>query len=158
MAGACPLRKLCPATRTYNEGLGGEGAMPIADAMTDWVMPAFLGLAFIAFYVGLGWGILKLYRWYRRRAETSLERAYAGLKSHWPAGEGDVTLLFHTYYGFFVWFTQIEHRVALPADQARELLKRLNLCPFVIGVPLLSLVHYWEQMRSIRRQEAQQLA
>jgi len=137
----------------------------IADAFTDWVMPAVIAIAGIAFYGVLGWGILQLYRWYRRRAQTALERAYAGLQVHWPAGRGDVTLHFHTYYGFFVWFTQLEHRVALPADQARELLKRLNrlnltrglLCPLVIVVPLLSLVHYYGQLRSLRRQEARQL-
>jgi len=44
------------------------------------------------------------------------------------------------------------------------LLQRLNrynlswgfVCPFVVAVPLLSLVHYWGELRSIRRQEREQ--
>jgi hypothetical protein len=91
-----------------------------ASGQGDWSLPAIVVIA-IVFYIGLGWGILRLYRWYRRRAETALGRAYAGLTVHWPAVESEVTLCFHTYYGFFVWFTQVEHRVALPADQARDL-------------------------------------
>ncbi len=140
--------------------------MPFASSITEWLMTALLIVVGLAFYAGLGWVILKLYRWYRRQAEAAIERAYANLHPHWPAVDGDVTLLFHTYFGFFVWFSQIEHRVALPPDQARVLLRRLHqfnlnwglLCPFVVAVPLLSLVHYWEQTRSIRNQVARQTA
>jgi hypothetical protein len=132
----------------------------------DTLMTAVLVLAGLAINVGIGWLILQLYRWYRGRAEAVVERAYAGLKTHWPPGEDDVTLHFHTYYGFFVFFTQIEHRVALPADQAFVLLQRLHrinllwglLCPFVLAAPVLSLVHYWGQIWSIRRQERRKLA
>jgi hypothetical protein len=137
--------------------------MIIASAITEWIMPAVFVIAGIAFYAGLGWVILKFYRWYRKRAEMALQRAYAGLEPHWPVGDGEVTLHFHTYYGLFVFFTQIEHQVALPADEARKLLNRLNrynlvwglLCPLVVVVPLLSLLHYYGQMRSLSRQEKQ---
>jgi hypothetical protein len=138
--------------------------MPIADRLPEWGTLALVIALSVVFYGGLAWIILKIYRWYRGYAESSLRRAYEGIQLHWPPQKGDVTIRFHTYYGFFVWVTQTEHRAALPPEEARVLLQRLNrynlswgfVCPFVVAVPLLSLVHYWGELRSIRRQEREQ--
>ena len=136
--------------------------MLIAASMTDWVIPAFFVIVGIAFYAGLGWAILRFYRWYRRLAQKDIEEAYAELKPYWPPGKGAVSLHFHTYCGFFVWVVETEHRVALPPKLARQFLGRLHhhnlawgwFCPFIFAVPLLSLVHYWGQLRAIQHQAA----
>jgi hypothetical protein len=80
-----------------------------------------------------------------------------GIRPTGVAEPGDVNLIFHTYSGFLVFFTQMRHDVVLPADQARILLKRLlrhNLTwgLFAAGgvfVPILSYFEYRSQSKRI---------
>jgi hypothetical protein len=135
--------------------------MPIADRMPPGPMLALSVVLAVILFGGLVWLILLLYRWFERCAQSDIRQAYQDLKPHWPARKGDVTVRFHTYFGFLVWHMVTEHRFALPADEARVLLSRLNyhnlrwgfLCELVVAVPLVSLINYWAQLRSIRRQE-----
>jgi len=139
--------------------------MPIFDRLPDGAALVLCVVLAAVFYGGLVWLVLQLYRWFRRCAESDVRQAYEDLRPHWPAREGDVAVRFHTYYGFLVRHTVTEHRFALPAEEARILLARLNqhnlrwglLCELVVVVPLVSLVNYWTQLRSIRRQEADHL-
>lgn len=69
---------------------------------------------------------------------------------------------YQTYYGLVAWITQSGHRVALPPADARLLLGRLlrfNLTWGLLAfgapiVPLLSILSYFVQRRSIAAQNA----
>ncbi len=73
---------------------------------------------------------------------------------------GDVGIVFHTYWGVVVFVAQTEWRFALPPEEARVVLRemhRSNLAwsNFAFGalvIPLLSLIEYRHQLRSIRLQ------
>jgi small-conductance mechanosensitive channel len=118
-------------------------------------------VAGIAFLVGLVVMALWLFRAYERSAKRALEAKYAGLEVRDDPRPGDVTVVYHTYHGFLVWFTQVAHRASLPPDDARRLLGRLlrfNLCwglvtyGAVFAVPL-AVANYVAQRRSIAAQE-----
>ena len=74
---------------------------------------------------------------------------------------GDVAVVYHTYAGFLVYGVQSEWRFALPAGDARTVLRKMlrsnltwgMLAPGLVFVPLLALGNYWTQLRSIRQQE-----
>ncbi len=82
-------------------------------------------VAAIAFLVALGAVILMLYRGYERLARRALKRAYADLELHPAKVSGTVRVVYHTYHGFLLWYTETEHRAILPLDEATELLGRL---------------------------------
>jgi hypothetical protein len=126
-----------------------------------WLVPAVI-IASLAFYLALGWLILKGYRWLHGLAQASQRRAFAGLKIHGGPAPGLVGVVFHTYYGFIIFVVQTEHRFWAPPDDAREALRRLHRFNLswgmfaygVLVIPLLSFGNYLSQLRSIRRQEA----
>lgn len=70
-----------------------------------------------------------------------------------------VEICFHTYAGFLVVFSQTEHKVVLPAQQALALLRSLHrynllrcLVPYpgILFVPLLSYSEYLAQQRRVQ--------
>jgi hypothetical protein len=75
---------------------------------------------------------------------------------------GDMAVVFHTYWGVLVFVVQTEWRFALPEDEARAILWEMHRSNFMWGnlafgaliIPLLSLIEYWQQIRSIRNQSA----
>jgi hypothetical protein len=79
----------------------------------------------IALIVAVGAVILVLHRGYERLAQRALKRAYGGLELHPAEVCGTVRVVYHTYHGFLLWYTQTEHRAILPLDEATELLGRL---------------------------------
>lgn len=93
-------------------------------------------------------------------AKRPLEHTYRGIELHQSPQPGDVSFAYHTYRGFLLWFVQEKHRVIAPADQARQLLKRLlrfNLTWGMLSygflfVPIMALGNYYAQIRSIDRQ------
>lgn len=93
-----------------------------------------------------------------------LLKRYAGLNIHDSPQPGDVGFVYHTYRGFLIWFTQDEHRVFAPPEEARVLLARLLRFNFTWGmlsgglvfIPFLAIANYYTQKRSIKIQ-AQEL-
>ena len=94
-------------------------------------------------------------------ALKALQKRFDGLDLHDSRQAGDVSLVYHTYRGFLIWFVQDEHRVCAPSEDARLLLSRLlrfNLtwgmlsCGLVF-VPWLAIGNYFAQKRSIEKQE-----
>jgi hypothetical protein len=106
-------------------------------------------------------GALYGFRGYEGLACRALKQRYEDLEIHDSPQIGDVALVYHTYHGVLAWFTQTEHRVYLPPEQARALLGRLFRFNLVWGltarggllVPPLSLMNYVAQRRSISAQE-----
>jgi hypothetical protein len=115
-----------------------------------------------AILIGLAFGALFLFRGYEHLARRSLKRQFADLRIHPEPQPGDVILIYHTYHGFLVWFTQTPHQIALPPADACKLLGRLlrfNLLwglvsPGALFIPLLAILNYLAQRRSIAAQEA----
>ena len=105
---------------------------------------------------------LLLYFGCERFARRSLKRAYEGLDTHGTAVPDDVMLVYHTYHGFVIWNVQSEHRVTLPAEDARQLLGRLlrfNLTWGLIArggilIAPLAIYNFAIQRNSILEQEA----
>lgn len=126
-------------------------------------LQALLFLLPLAVLLLLAVGVLHFFRSYERWAQKSLQRRYDGLDVHAPPQPGDVVIQFHTYHGCLAWFTQAEHLVALPPDDARVLLGRLlrfNLLwglvtPGAVFIPVLSLLNYRGQRKSVAAQEAE---
>lgn len=115
----------------------------------------------IIFYGALGWGILHGYRWFKRTAQASQQRAFEGLKVHPGPAPGLTGVVFHTYFGFIAFVTQTEYRFWAPPEDAREALWRLHRFNLIWGmfaygallIPLVSYGNYLAQKRSIRKQE-----
>ncbi len=134
-------------------------------AQRPWLILAIVA-ASVVFYVALGWVILKGYRWLRRAAESSQNRAFEGLNIHDGPGPGLVAVVFHTYWGFFAFVVQRKHRFWAPPDDAREALRRLHRFNLIWGfhaygailIPVMSFGNYLAQKRSISRQETAMLA
>jgi hypothetical protein len=102
---------------------------------------------------------LYFYRYCEKLALRTLNRQYAGITIREVPVAGDVVLSYHTYHGFLAWFTQTEHRMALPADDARILLGRLlrynliwSIPTACLFVPPLAIGNYLAQRSSIARQ------
>lgn len=95
-----------------------------------------------------------------RFALRPLVRCFQGIRVSKTPSTGDVSFVYHTYRGFLVWFTQDEHRVIAPKDDAEILLKRLlrfnltwgMLSYGVIFIPIISYGNYLAQRRSITHQ------
>ena len=117
----------------------------------------------VALLIGVVAAALYSFRGYEYFARRSLERKYADLRIHGDPQMGDVILTYHTYHGLIAWFTQVTHHVALPADDARQLLGRLlrfNLTwglvtPGSLLIVPLAILNYFAQARSINQQEQQ---
>jgi hypothetical protein len=126
----------------------------------EWFL-RLVGVVAIALCVAVGWFALRGVRRFKRAARAAQLKAFQGLKVHDGPGPGMVEVVFHTYYGFFAWFTQTEHRFWAPPEDAREALWRLHRFSLAWGlfaaggiyVAPLSFAHYYGQKRSIRRQE-----
>jgi hypothetical protein len=99
-------------------------------------------------------------------ARRPLERCFEGIRLHAMPEPGDVTFVYHTYRGLLLWFTQTEHRVVAPPEDAEKLLKRLlrfnltwGLLSYgLIFIPFVSYGNYRAQLRSIRQQAEAQVA
>jgi len=127
------------------------------------ITPVVFGCIGFAVLLALGFAVLHGFRGYERAARSALAKRFQDLEIHNPPQPGDILLVYHTYHGVLAWFTQIEHRVHLPPDQARELLGRLFRfnCTWgfiarggVIVLPL-AIVNYVIQLRSISTQETE---
>ncbi len=124
--------------------------------------PALTIVVGITILIGLGIGALYLFRGYEHLARRSLERKYADLAVHPEPQAGDVVLIYHTYHGLVAWFTLTPHHVALPPEDARELLSRLLRFNLTWGlvtygalfIPPLAILNYFAQRRSIAAQQA----
>ncbi len=129
-----------------------------------WTVPAVV-VAAIVFFGGLGWVVLQLYRWLKRRAQAAHARAFEGLKLHREPAEGLVYVRFHTYYGFIAFVQTTEYRFWATPDDAREALRRLHHFNLVWGffargailIPIVSYANLLIQRRSIHKQEAAML-
>ena len=90
-----------------------------------------------------------------------LMRRFEGLDISETPRPGDVSIRYHTYRGFLLWFTQNEFAVHAPPKDARILLGRLmrfNLTWAMPGaglvfVPFLAIGNYFTQSISIDRQQ-----
>ena len=69
--------------------------------------------ALIVFLGALVAATLVLYRGYERLARRALERAYADLVLYAAKVFGSVQVVYHTYHGFLLWYTETEHRAIL---------------------------------------------
>jgi hypothetical protein len=82
-----------------------------------------------------------------------------------PPAPTHVHMVFYTYSGFLNFAIQRKHDLWLSDEQARSLLWRLHAYNlkwgwFALGgplIPLLSCFNYWQQLRSLRRQQEQNL-
>ncbi len=125
--------------------------------------PVVVGCIGFAMLFALGFAVLHGLRGYERVARKALAKRFQDLEIHPTPQPGDVLLVYHTYHGVLPWFTQIEHRVHLPPDRARELLGRLLRFNCIWGLTAhggllvlpLSLFNYITQAHSLSSQEAQ---
>ena len=93
-------------------------------------------------------------------ANRAQMRAYDGVMVSRTPVPGMVAVVFHTYYGFFVFTHQVEHRFWALPDDAKLVLSRLNRFNLTWGffaygavlIPFLSLANYWVQRLRINRQ------
>jgi hypothetical protein len=114
------------------------------------------------FFGALGAVILVLYRGYERLARRALKRAYSGLEIQPAKTPGNVRVVYHTYHGFLLWYTETEHMALLSLDDASELLGRLlrfNLTWGLVArggilIAPLAIYNYFVQKRSIANQES----
>jgi hypothetical protein len=121
---------------------------------------------FIAFALAIAVPIyLFLFGGARKFALRPLERCFQGIRLKQSASAGDVAFVYHTYRGLLFWFTQTEHRVVAPREDAEKLLKRLlrfnltwgMLSYGMVFIPFVSYGNYLAQRRSVRHQaEAQE--
>lgn len=89
-----------------------------------------------------------------------LQRRFEGIELHDKLKPGDVHFVYHTYRGLLLWFTMSEHHVIAPAADAEKLLRRLlwfnltwgMLSYGMLFIPLLALLNYFAQRRSIHQQ------
>jgi hypothetical protein len=138
--------------------------MLLAQQQPSWLLPMIIvGSVFVWGLVG--WSVLLLYRWFRRKSEEAQQRAFNGVVVYDQPMPGAVGVVFHSYYGFIVFVTQTEHRFWARPKHARLVLWRLHRFnmswgAFAYGaiiIPGLSYLNYLAQKRSIRNQETQQL-
>lgn len=96
----------------------------------------------------------------RSFALRPLQSCFEGLEVHLAHQPGDVSFVYHTYRGFFLWSTEDEHRIFASPDEATKLLRRLlwfnltwgMLSHGQIFIPFLALGNYRAQMSAIERQ------
>src|SRR5580704_4501207 len=105
--------------------------LSIQSAMVGGVIFTLVAVvALVAVAVGALYG----FRGYERLACRALKQRYEDLEIHDSPQIGEVALVYHTYHGVLAWFTQTEHRVYLPPEQARALLGRLFRFNLVWGL------------------------
>ena len=134
--------------------------MILAQGFIETLSIALFVAGFLAAFGLVVYAILKFNRWYRRRAEASLERIYRDVGVPTDPSKGDVTVVFHTYHGFIAYFVQQEHNLRLPPEMAELLLKRLHgynlrwgwLARGSVFIPILSYFNYRSQLGKVRRQ------
>jgi hypothetical protein len=121
------------------------------------VLVAFPAVLIVPIYLFLFGG-------HRRLLLGPLGRCFRDIQLHELPAPGDVTFVYHTYRGLLIWFTQTEHRVIAPREDAEKLLKRLlrfnltwgMLSYGLIFIPFVSYGNYLAQRRSIAQQAAAQ--
>jgi hypothetical protein len=125
--------------------------------LTIFVFAAFLAAIVVPIYLFLFGG-------HRRFLLGPLNRCFRGIQLHESPDPGDVSFVYHTYRGLLIWFTQTEHRVIAPREDAERLLKRLlrfnltwgMLSYGLVFIPLVAYGNYVSQRRSIAEQVAAQ--
>lgn len=123
--------------------------------------PAATTSLILGCFVGVGFAISKLSRWYLAAANRAQGQVFAGTSASPEAHRGSVQVVFHTYASFLVIVRQTEHRFWAVPSEARLILSRLNRHNFAWGlwgpggvyVPILSLGNYWAQLKRIKAQE-----
>ena len=134
--------------------------MPFAQTLPAWISTVLLVVGGLAFYVALGWLILVAFRWFRRRAENSIRKAFDGSDVSDQKSNERVQVVFHTYYGILIFVVQDEYRFWAAPEQARLILWRLHMfnCTWglfargILIIPVLSYGNYRAQLRSISKQ------
>ena len=114
-----------------------------------------VGLAAVFF------AVVWFYRWYSSNAKQGIEDIYTRFRPSDSPSDGTVHVKYHTYSGLLAWFTQTEHSMYLPQEQARDFLRHLRnynlkwglLSYGCIFVPILTFGNYWDQLRAISKQE-----
>ena len=128
----------------------------------DWA----LGVLFLVLFAGgllfAGWGILQLLRASQTKSGAAVERILMKVQSHAPTVDDGalVELRFTVYTMFLLWGNQISVQVRLPYWHARAALGKMlrhNLSRGWLGsggvfVPVLTLIEYAQQRRSLTRQ------
>jgi hypothetical protein len=102
---------------------------------------------------------------HRKFLFKTLGRCFDGIELHEFAVPGDVSFIYHTYRGLLIWFTQMEHRIVAPREDAERLLKRLlrfnltwgMLSYGAIFIPFVVYGNYRTQLKSIGKQAAAQV-
>lgn len=128
--------------------------------METWeqIWPKLVGILALLILVGVP--VLFLTGRWKRFGLKPLARCFNGLELHEFSEPGDVSIVYHTYRGFLIWFEQEEHEIHASAEDAVVLLKRLlrfNLTWGLLSygalfIPMLAIGNYCVQMRSIRFQ------
>jgi hypothetical protein len=98
----------------------------------------------------------------KKFAMRPLERCFSGLELHDTPQPGDVSCVYHSYRGLFVYFVQTEHQIYAPPSQAKELLKRLlrfnltwgMLSYGLLFIPFIAIANYYSQKSLINVQES----
>jgi hypothetical protein len=140
-----------PFTIDLKEG-HGESTMNSPDYETRITL-----ILIVVFLVAAGFFLFHSFRQPARK----FRRAYAGLQTSLQPGHGLVSIRFHTYDGFLVFFTQTPHEVYATPEDARILLGRLLRYNLTYGllaagcvfIPPISLGEYLTQRLQIRKQE-----
>lgn len=130
----------------------------LADAFETWVPIVAVAVTLLIFGL-IGFAILKSYRWFEAKAMAARARLFEDVPlAEWPE-PGFVYVAFHTYSGILLFVTQIEHQFWAEPDNARLLLSRLHRFNLTWGflvagplIPIMSLLNYGLQRRSITRQ------
>jgi hypothetical protein len=125
-----------------------------------WQDRLFIGLVFLAIVFCAVFVIYLMTGGLYSFARRPLERCFEGIQLHGTRQPGDVSFVYHTYRGLFLWFTQSEHRVNAPYDDAERLLKRLlrfnltwgMLSYGMLFIPFMACGNYRQQLRHIREQ------
>ena len=118
-------------------------------------------LSFVVVFAIIPWLILKFHRWYESHAINAQAAVLDGLETSFFESPGSVKVIFHTYHGVLMWFTQTEWKFYAPPDVARIALNRLHaynsrwgaLAQGALFIPFVSLLNLWIQRRSVARQE-----
>jgi hypothetical protein len=139
------------------ETLFGPGSTP-----NDWALGVFFLVVFAGGLVFVGWVILQLLRASQTKSTQAVERILKEVLSRAPTvDEGvPVELRFTVYTMFLLWGNQMSVQVRLPYWQARAALGKMlrhNLSrgwlgPGGVFVPVLTLIEYAQQRRSLTRQ------
>jgi hypothetical protein len=128
----------------------------------DWALGACIILVIVGGFVCVGWVILQLLRASQTKSTQAVERIVLQVQSSVLALEQEpaVELRFTVYTMFLLWGNQTSVQMRLPCSQARAALGKMlrhNLArgwlgPGGVFVPVLTLIEYAQQRRSLTRQ------